>query len=260
MNRFFIRSRSWEESKVYEFEEGLREGEKVILPSDQSESGEFGSVQKRKPRIGEKPLGRILRKATEKDIKIHAENEKQKKEIISFIRKISQEEKLEMKVIDAVLSLDGKQLTVVFVSEGRIDFRKLVKDIAGKFKKVVRMQQIGSRDEARSVGGYGICGRELCCVKFGRNIKSITTEMARSQQIFHRGSERISGLCGRLMCCLAYEAEQYKEMLKGMPEIHSVVETSEGKGTVVEINAISQEVKLKLENGKYLNLKKEDLK
>lgn len=91
-------------------------------------------------------------------------------------------------------------------------------------------------------------------------MQSITTDMARCQQIFHRGSERISGLCGRLMCCLAYESEQYKEMLKGMPELHSVAETSEGKGTVVEINAILQEVKVKLENGKYISVKKEDLK
>jgi cell fate regulator YaaT (PSP1 superfamily) len=149
---------------------------------------------------------------------------------------------------------------LAFVSDGRIDFRNLVKEIAIKFKKTIRMQQIGSRDEARNAGGYGICGRELCCVKFGGNMQSITTDMARCQQIFHRGSERISGLCGRLMCCLAYEAQQYKEMLKGMPELHSVVETPEGKGTVVEINAILQEVKVKLENGKYVSIKKEDLK
>lgn len=122
------------------------------------------------------------------------------------------------------------------------------------------MQQVGSRDEAKKLGGYGICGRELCCVRNNGNMQSITTDMARVQQIAHRGTDRISGLCGRLMCCLAYEAEQYKEMLQGMPEIHSVVRTAEGKGIVIEINAPAQEIKIKLETGKYISVKKEDIK
>jgi len=165
-----------------------------------------------------------------------------------------------MKIIDVMISLDGKQAIFAFTSDGRIDFRKLVKDLSSKIKKSVRMQQIGSRDEARKLGGYGICGRELCCVRFKGNMQSITTDMARVQQIAHRGSERISGLCGRLMCCLAYEAQQYKEMLEGMPELFSVVETGEGKGTVIEINAITLEIKVRLESGKYLTLKKENLR
>ena len=122
------------------------------------------------------------------------------------------------------------------------------------------MQQIGSRDEARKLGGFGICGRELCCVSFPGIIPSITTDMARIQQISHRGIDRISGLCGRLMCCLAYESKQYRELLEGMPEIYSVINTKEGKGTVIEINVINQEVKVKIGSGKYVIIKKEDLK
>jgi cell fate regulator YaaT (PSP1 superfamily) len=91
-------------------------------------------------------------------------------------------------------------------------------------------------------------------------MQSITTDMARAQQIAHRGSDRMSGLCGRLMCCLAYEAQQYKDMLVGMPELHSNVDTSEGRGFTIEINAITQEIKVKLENGKYVTVKKEDIK
>jgi cell fate regulator YaaT (PSP1 superfamily) len=91
-------------------------------------------------------------------------------------------------------------------------------------------------------------------------MQSITTEMARVQQVAHRGAERISGLCGRLMCCLSYEAEQYKEALRGMPELHSVIETEKGKGTVIELNAILQEIKIRLESGDYITIKKEDIK
>ena len=123
-----------------------------------------------------------------------------------------------------------------------------------------RFWNIGSRDEARKLGGYGICGRRLCCVNFKGSIQSISTDMARVQQIAHRGTERISGLCGRLMCCLAYEAQQYRKMLDGMPETYSVVDTKEGKGTVIEVNAVTQEIKVKLTTGKYVTLKKEDLK
>jgi cell fate regulator YaaT (PSP1 superfamily) len=260
MKKVLITARSWEGPRLYQAEDELKKGEKVVVPSDQSDSGEFGKVAEINLQVKEEPANKILRKITQREENLYQENKKQAKEIVDFAKESARKNGLEMKIIDAVISLDGKQAILAFVSDGRIDFRNLVKEIASKFKKTIRMQQIGSRDEARNAGGYGICGRELCCVKFGGNMQSITTDMARCQQIFHRGSERISGLCGRLMCCLAYESEQYKEMLKGMPELHSVAETPEGKGTVVEINAILQEVKIKLENGKYISIKKENLK
>jgi cell fate regulator YaaT (PSP1 superfamily) len=260
MKKVLIIARSWEGPRLYRTEDELKKGDKVVVPSDQSDSGEFGKVAEIDLQVKEDPINKVLRKIIQKEESLYQENKKQTKEIVNFAKKSARENGLEMKIIDAVISLDGKQAILAFVSDGRIDFRNLVKEIASKFKKTIRMQQIGSRDEARNAGGYGICGRELCCVKFGGNMQSITTDMARCQQIFHRGSERISGLCGRLMCCLAYESEQYKEMLKGMPELHSVAETPEGKGTVVEINAISQEVKIKLESGKYISIKKEDLR
>lgn len=259
MNKVLIIARSWEGLRLYQAEDELKKGDKVVVPSDQSDSGEFGEVAEINLQVKEEPANKILRKITQREENLYQENKKQAKEIVSFAKESARKNELEMKIIDATISLDGKQAILAFVSDGRIDFRNLVKEIASKFKKTIRMQQIGSRDEARNAGGYGICGRELCCVKFGGNMQSITTDMARCQQIFHRGSERISGLCGRLMCCLAYESEQYKEMLKGMPELHSVAETPEGKGTVVEINAILQEVKIKLENGKYISIKKENL-
>jgi cell fate regulator YaaT (PSP1 superfamily) len=260
MNKVLIIAHSWEGPILYQAEDVLKKGDQVLVPSDQSEVSEFGEVVEADLQIKEEPVNKILRKINPKEAELYRENKKQAKEIVNFAKESARKNKLEMKIIDAAISLEGKQVILAFVSDGRIDFRNLVKEIAGKFKKTIRMQQIGSRDEARNIGGYGICGRELCCVKFGGNMQSITTDMARCQQIFHRGSERISGLCGRLMCCLAYEAQQYKEMLKGMPELQSVAETPEGNGTVVEINAILQEVKIRLENGKYISVKKEDLK
>lgn len=203
---------------------------------------------------------KIIRMATENDIKTYEKYEKEKGKLTDVCRKEVKKEGLPMKVIDARISLDGKQVIFVFTADGRVDFRDLVRNLSKDVKKNVRMQQIGSRDEARKLGGFGICGRELCCVSFPGSIPSITTDMARAQQISHRGTERISGLCGRLMCCLAYEADQYRSLLSGMPELYSVVDTAEGKGTVIEINVIHQKVKVKLENGKYIIFKKGDFK
>lgn len=202
---------------------------------------------------------KIIRLATVHDIEIYEKYEKEREVLLKFCHVQVKEQNLPMKIIDARISLDGKQVVFVFTADIRVDFRELVKNISKESKRGVRMQQIGSRDEARKLGGYGICGREVCCVKFPGSIPSITTDMAKVQQIAHRGSDRISGLCGRLMCCLAYEAEQYRSLLEGMPELYSVVNTKEGRGTVIDVNAGTQEIKVKIENGKYVILKKEDL-
>ncbi len=249
---------SWENPKLFLSSFELKEKDKVIVPTENG--NELGIVLKSDIESKDDPHDKIVRLATQRDIEIYEKYERDK---VSFIRIGRQEVKkgeLAMKIIDARINLDGKQITFVFTADGRIDFRELVKVLAKEIKKSVRMQQIGSRDEARKLGGYGMCGRQLCCVNFPGSIPSITTDMARVQQISHRGTERISGLCGRLMCCLAYEADQYRKLLEGLPEIYSVVDTPEGRGTVVEINAVRREVKIKTENGKYVILKKEYFK
>lgn len=248
----------WESPKMYTTDLTLEVKEKVIVAGETG--NEIGIVELVDIETKEDVQEKVVRVATERDRKVFAQHEEEKKEFLKICKEDTRGKELNMKIVDAVVSLDGKQVVFAFTSDGRIDFRKLVKDLSTKIKKSVRMQQIGSRDEARKLGGYGMCGRELCCVKFKGNMQSITTEMARVQQIAHRGSERISGLCGRLMCCLAYEADQYREMLQGMPELFSNVETTEGKGTVIEINAITQDIKVRLETGKYASLKKEDIK
>ncbi|MDO8241257.1 MAG: regulatory iron-sulfur-containing complex subunit RicT [Candidatus Moranbacteria bacterium] len=249
---------SWENPKLYASDYKLAKGDKVIVATEYS--NEIGIVEDVEVDTKDEPKDRILRVATERDREVFAQQESQKKECLDVCRAEIKTTGLEMKLIDVRLSLDGKQIVFAFTADGRIDFRDLVKNLSKQFKKSIRMQQIGSRDEARKLGGYGICGRELCCVRNGGNMQSITTDMARVQQIAHRGTDRISGLCGRLMCCLVYEAQQYKEMLVGMPELHSTVNTTEGKGFVIEVNAITQEIKVKLETGKYVSVKKEDIK
>ena len=258
MQKFLVRVFSWESPKLFVGDFELSKGDKVIVATEYS--NEIGIVEEANVETTENVTEKILRVATERDRDVFVQNEKQKKEYLDVCRKEIKTFGLEMKLIDVHASLDGKQIIFAFTADGRIDFRELVKDLSKVLKKSIRMQQIGSRDEARKLGGYGICGRELCCVRNNGNMQSITTDMARVQQIAHRGTDRISGLCGRLMCCLAYESQQYKEMLVGMPELYSTVNTKEGKGTVIELNAITQDIKIKLENGKYITVKKEALK
>jgi cell fate regulator YaaT (PSP1 superfamily) len=248
----------WENPKLYASDFDLRAGDLVVVAAEHT--NEIGIVQAVGIESKEDPQEKILRIATERDRSVYEKNAAQRKEMVEACKAEIKQSELEMKIIDAMPSLDGKQVIFAFTADGRIDFRDLVKNLSLKFKKSIRMQQIGSRDEAKRLGGYGICGREICCIRFGGNMQSITTDMARVQQIANRGSDRISGLCGRLMCCLAYEAEQYRELLKGMPELYSSVKTPEGKGTVIEINAPLQELKVKLESGKYVSVKKADIK
>jgi cell fate regulator YaaT (PSP1 superfamily) len=159
----------------------------------------------------EEPVGQVIRKATSQDREIVLNNASREKEKLKEIKKEIRDKEIPMKVIEVRTSLDGGCMLIVFAADGRVDFRNLVRDFSNKYQKIVRFQQIGSRDEARNVGGYGICGREMCCRKFPGILKSISTDMAKKQMIAHRGSERLSGLCGRLMCCLAFEADLYKD-------------------------------------------------
>lgn len=258
MQKFLISVYPWESPRIYESDGELALGEKVVVASEFS--NEIGIVNSKPLETKDNPEGKILRLATDRDREVFEDYESQRKDLLNTCREKIKDSGLEIKLIDARISLDGRQIIFAFTAEGRVDFRELVRSLSRDLKKTIRMQQIGSRDEARKLGGYGICGRELCCVNFSGSIQSITTDMARIQQISHRGSDRISGLCGRLMCCLNYEAEQYRKLLEGMPEIYSVVKTKEGSGTVIEINAVKQEIKVKLESGKYVIIKKEDLK
>lgn len=208
----------------------------------------------------EESIGRVIRKANAQDHQMILNNEKKQKEYLNDIKRQARELELPMKMVEVCLSLDSSSMVAVFIADGRIDFRDFVKKLSTQYHKSVRFQQIGSRDEARKIGGCGVCGREVCCRKFPGNLKSISTEMARCQLISHRGSERISGICGRLMCCLAYEADQYEELLKDMPKRDDRVKAGKIEGVVVEVNPISQKVKVKSGDGSFISVNNKDVK
>ena len=248
---------TWENPRLCDCETDLSPGDKVII------EGEFGNdigiISAAGVDTKENPVQSVLRRATARDIDAYDKNLEKKAEIMEFCRQEVKKLNLAMKLTDVVISLDGGNVAIIFSAEERVDFRELVKNLAKILHRSVRMHQIGSRDEAKRWGGCGVCGRELCCMKLLKNLPSISIDTARLQQIAHRGSERISGQCGRLLCCLSFEASQYQEMMKGMPEIGSRVKTKEGKGDVIEINALTQGVKVRLEDGKIITISRNDI-
>ena len=186
-------------------------GDIVIIGTD------FGleSAEVKKINIsGKEECPKIVRKATSIDIETIERNRRKNKKAISICKNMVKECGLFMKIVGIHFSFDGGKIVFLFTAEKRVDFRDLVRMLSKHFQKSIRLQQVGSRDEAKGKGGFGVCGRELCCVKFLGTLKSVTTEDAKVQQIGQRGSDRISGLCGRLKCCLGFEAEQYREDLK----------------------------------------------
>jgi len=202
---------SWDQPKnVFSDVKGLKSSDGVIV--DHKWGGGFLAevLMPDKNIENEEPVGQVIRKATAQDREIILNNYTKEVQLTKEIKKEIRTSEVPMKVVEVKISVDGGCILVVFAADGRIDFRGLVRDFSNKYQKIVRFQQIGSRDEARNIGGYGICGREVCCKKFPGSLKSISTDMAKKQMIAHRGSERLSGLCGRLMCCLAFEEDLYQ--------------------------------------------------
>src|SRR3989338_3551971 len=177
----------------------------------------------------------VVRKVTTEDLNIISEQRNQRVTAIEYCKKAIDHFSLPMKVIDVHFSFDGGRLVFPFISDGRVDFRELVKDLSHYFQKSIRLQQIGIRDEAKISGDFGSCGRTLCCKAY-LNLKelgSVTSELADLQQVSHRGSERLTGLCGRLRCCLAFEKEIYEKTAKELPTVGSKVRTAQGRGKVI---------------------------
>ena len=209
---------------------------------------------------GNDVVGQVIRKAMAQDFEVALKNKQKecllKKEIKKSVRDIG----LGMKVVEVQLSIDGGCVIAIFTADSRVDFRDLVKNISAELGKSVRFQQVGSRDEAKKIGGFGICGRELCCCKFSRGLKSITTDMARCQMIAHRGSERLSGLCGRLMCCLSYESKQYEKLGEDMPIKGDKIIYDNNEVDVVDTLILEQKIKVLLSDGKYKMVNMDEVK
>lgn len=183
----------------------------------------------------------ILRKAVAADMEKRVKSEERKK-AIDICKKIIDKLSLPMKLVDVSFSFDGARLTFAFISDGRVDFRDLVKELTRNFSRTIRLQQIGIRDEAKIMGDCGHCGMPLCCGRFLKELSSVTSEMAELQQVAHRGSERISGVCGRLMCCLGYEERSYETLSKNLPPIDSIVKYEGKKGRVAGWHVLRQTI------------------
>lgn len=220
---------------------------------------EFGNLVINKREISEEdviaPLKKVLRIATEEDIRIHEENQVKKKKAFEVcVEKIKLHE-LEMKLIDVEYTFDNNKVIFYFTSDGRVDFRELVKDLASVFRTRIELRQIGVRDEAKMINGIGSCGKRLCCANWLGDFEPVSIKMAKDQNL-SLNPTKISGICGRLMCCLKYEHEVYLDLKKGMPNEGEVVKTPGGKAVVMSTQTIREQVKVRLivseENGEFV--------
>ena len=199
----------------------------------------------------------IIRKANGDDIRQEELNIRLEKNYFQACQKKIKKHNLIMKLVDAEIAPDGNKVVFYFVSENRVDFRSLVKELASDLRTRIEMRQIGARSEAQRIGGIGCCGRRLCCEAFLQKFCPVTVKMTKEQGL-PLDPEKISGVCGRLMCCLAYEHENYVEMNKGMPKVGKRVKLPEGIGKVKQVNVISKCIYVELEDGVITELKADD--
>lgn len=264
--------------KVYYFDPDnlhVEIGTNVIVET--ARGMEFGTVNMTEKEVHPSeivsPLKKIIRIADEKDYKRHKENVQKKERALKLCQEKVDKHKLEMKLIDVEYTFDNSKIIFYFTADGRVDFRELVKDLAGVFKMRIELRQIGVRDEAKMVGGIGTCGRSLCCHSWLSEFEPVSIKMAKVQNL-SLNPTKISGICGRLMCCLKYENDVYCELKKGMPDPGERVKTPDGNAVVIETNLLENKVKTRLileESSKdksqpeklsteFYNYKKEEIK
>ncbi len=250
--------------KIYFFDPKwleVQKGEKIIVETSQGE--EIAEVVVPNRMIDEEKLGtplkKVLRLASQRDLKHAEECKKKEKEAFEVCNKKIKEHKLDMTLTDVEYKFDNSKILFYFTADGRVDFRELVKDLASIYKTRIELRQIGVRDEVKRIGGNGVCGRELCCCSFLRDFETVSIKMAKEQNISLNPS-KISGNCGRLMCCLKYEQEVYEEKLKHLPNVGAIVKTPDGKGEVDSVEILKEVVRVKFKDGDITNFKKYDVK
>jgi len=219
----------------------------------QAENGEdLGRVVNMGPlvdkRAGDQELLEIIRKPIGKDLEHLKANQQLEKEAFDDCRKRIEEHGLDMKLVDVEYRFDRKKITFYFTSEHRVDFRNLVRDLAGRYKTRIELRQIGVRDEAKRIGGVGVCGHPLCCTTFLRDFEPVVTQLAKDQNL-SLNPTKLSGNCGRLMCCLRFEGEFYKQVLDKFPPIGTKIKTDKGRGVVSRINVLDETAEIEYENG-----------
>lgn len=239
--------------KMYYFSPGeleIDEGSGVIVET--ARGMEYATVELGRTMVSDdnvvKPLKSIVRIADDKDIKRHEENESKKAEAMKLCQEKILKHNLEMKLIDVEYTFDNNKIVFYFTADGRIDFRELVKDLAGVFRMRIELRQVGVRDEAKMLGGVGCCGRPLCCASWLADFQPVSIKMAKNQNL-SLNPTKISGICGRLMCCLKYENDTYCQLRKGMPDVNDVVDTPEGRAKVIETDIIRGIVKVRVFTG-----------
>ena len=222
-------------------------GENVIV---ETQNGiEFGTVSAANREVEDstivKPLKKLLRRATEKDIKKVAENRKKQDEAFGICEELIAQHQLDMKLVEVEYSFDSNKIVFFFTSDGRVDFRELVKDLAARFHTRIELRQIGVRDEAKLLGGLGICGQPYCCKQFLSDFQPVSIKMAKEQGL-SLNPTKISGSCGRLMCCLKYEQDAYEYLNSFTPNVGATVQTDEGPAVVTDANVITGNLFVKL--------------
>ena len=215
-------------------------GDSVIVGTQNG--NEFGTVSEANHSVDDgaivKPLRKMLRKATERDFKRLEENKKKQAETFKLCEELIISHKLDMKLVEVEYSFDASKIVFFFTSDGRVDFRELVKDLAARLHTRIELRQIGVRDEARMLGGLGICGQPYCCKRFLNDFQPVSIKMAKEQGL-SLNPTKISGSCGRLMCCLKYEQDAYEYLNSLTPAVGSTVKTADGLATVTDVNLIT---------------------
>ena len=227
----------------------VKMGDQVIVETAQGP--EFGTCTQGNHEVADEavvqPLCAMLRLATDADRRTVDYNRKKESEAFDICEKKIADHGLEMKLVNVSASFDGSKIIFFFTADGRVDFRELVRDLAGVFRARIELRQIGVRDEAKMVGGLGICGRPFCCASFLDDFQPVSIKMAKTQNL-SLNPTKISGTCGRLMCCLKYEQDAYEDLIRNSPRMDSFVDTPEGRGTVVEVELLRQRVKVRMED------------
>lgn len=237
-------------NKTYYFspkDKEYKEKEYVIV--DTSKGPEYAQIEIPNMTVEEKdivlPLREVIRLATDKDTAQYQSNIKKAEEARPIVDELIEKYALEMKIVDIEYAFDNSKITISFISDTRVDFRELVKELASKLKNRIELRQIGIRDQAKVIGGIGMCGRICCCKTFLNDFEKVSIKMAKNQGLSLNPTQ-ISGLCGRLLCCLEYENPYYAEVLSKMPKLNSTVKTKDGEGVVVYQNILKQQVAVKI--------------
>ena len=246
--------------KIYYFKPknlDLKKGDHVIVET--AVGVEYGEVALEKKQVTDdqvkKPVKEIMRKANEKDDQKYEQNKEKEKKAFQTCKEKIKKHGLEMKLIKVEYTFDGKKIMFYFTADGRVDFRELVKDLASVFRTRIELRQVGVRDEAKLIGGIGMCGRELCCSTFLPSFAPVTIKMAKEQNL-SLNPTKISGICGRLMCCLKNEQESYEYLNSNLPDVGEKVKTFDGlEGEVASVNVIKQEVKVVIEEDEDREIK-----